>query len=265
MKKRGILLIVCLLVVGMMAVNPTLASEIGKIFQDVTHSIGGLFGKPEADTQGLLDVQLCYFKADQDKGTLTEVAPNDRSQLMIPAHYSQGYGWETVNVTLNGQSYPLFDRTKVNGVVDKFVSVKNVGEETAYCRIAFAIEKNDVVQRLMHFTFSGDRNAFVIHPWRDIRINGRDYQMIVYTYTHPLEAGQVSPPMLLQAVLQQEATSADLAGLKSDFLQIKVMTIQADVFKEERTVNGEKVQVQLSAVEALDMAVPVKDDFNPFL
>lgn len=264
MKKKGVLLVVCLVIVGALAVNPTLASQVGQIFQDVSASIGSLFGKPVADTEGLLDVQLCYFKADEDKGALVEIAANDPSQLMIPAAYRDDYGWETVPVRLNGEVYPLFDREKVSGVVDKFVSVRNAGEETAYFRVAFAIEKTDVVQRLMHFTFSGDTEAFEISGWKDVKIDGRDYQMIVYSYKEALEKGQVSPPMLLQAVMQKEATSQDLAGLRSDFLQVKVMSIQADVFKEEQVIDGEKVQVQLSAMEALDMAVPVRDDFNPF-
>ena len=70
--------------------------------------------------------------------------------------------------------------------------------------------------------------------------------------------------MLLQAVMQSEVTSQDLAQLKSDFLQVKVLSIQADVFREEKVINGEKVTVQLSAKEALDMAVPVGESFNPF-
>lgn len=263
-KKKGIVLVLCLVIVGALAVNPTLASKVQDIFQDVSHRIGDLFGQPVEDTQGLLDTRLCYFKADQETGRLTEIGDNDPSQLMIPAHYPADYNWETVNVRLDGKTYPLFDKSRVSGVVDKFASVKNVGEETAYFRVAFAVEKTDVVQQKMHFLFSGDTAAFEIAPWREIRINGRDYQMIVYSYRHPLEAGQVSPPMLLQAVMQSEVTSKDLAQLKSDFLQVKVMSIQADVFKEEQVVNGEKVMVQLSAKEALDMAVPVGDGFNPF-
>ena len=45
MKKKGVLLVVCLVIVGALAVNPTLASQVGQIFQDVSASIGSLFGK----------------------------------------------------------------------------------------------------------------------------------------------------------------------------------------------------------------------------
>lgn len=264
MKKKWIVLAVCLVIFGALAVNPTLASQVGQIFQDVSVHIGELFGKPVEDTQGLLDTRLCYFRADQEKGTLVATEANDPSQLMIPAAYRDDYNWETVPVQLDGKTYPLLDKSRVTGVVDKFTSVRNAGEETAYFRVAFAVEKTDVVDRLMHFTFSGDTQAFEISPWKDIRINGRDYRMIVYSYKEALEKGQVSPPMLLQAVMQKEATNEDLAQLKSDFLQVKVMSIQADVFTEEQVIDGEKVKVQLSAKEALDMAVPVRDDFNPF-
>ncbi len=264
MKKKGILLVVCLIVFGAFAVKPTLAAEIGRIFQDVTAYIGEIFGKPVADTEGKLDVQLRYFKADQEKGTLVPTDEKDPGQVMIPATYQDDYRWQTVNVALDGKVYPLFDREKVSGVVDKFVSVENTGEETAFFRMAFAVAKNDTVQNLLHITFSNDRDAFEISDWQDISIDGREWQMIVYTYKHPLKKGQVSPPMLLQAVLQKEADNQDMQTLTNGFLQVKVMSIQADVFTKEEIVDGEPVQVPMSALEALDIAVPLGPGFQPF-
>lgn len=254
MKKRTLLVLVCLAMVCMVAVNGTLAQEIEKTFQNVVGFVSGLFGAPEADTE-LLEVKLSYQK--RSGSALVEM---NESPVLYPSTYPADFSWDQlVDVTIGGYTYRLWDDRKLRGAMDKFTSVTNVRTEDAYLRVAFAVKKNAAADRVVHVNFNEDLSAFDITDWRDVTIDGQAYRMKIFTYRKALKAGESTPPMLLQVAIDSSATNEDFTAIGNDFLRVNAMAIQAGAFTTE--VNGEKVQ--MSYQEALDMALPL-DTITPF-
>lgn len=254
MRKRTLLVLVCLAMVCMVAVNGTLAQEIGKTFQNVVGFVTGLFGAPEADAERL-QVQLTYQKRSGN-----QLVPLNETPVLYPAGTVPGFSWDDrVDVQLDGRTYKLWDDTRLFGAMDKFTSVTNTRAEAAYLRVAFAVKKNDAVSRLVHINFNDDTSAFDVSDWTDITIDGQPYAMIVYTYRGALAQGESTPPMLLQVAIDSSATNADFAAIGNDFLQINAMAVQASAFTKKV---GEE-EVPMTYAEALDAALPL-DSFTPF-
>lgn len=244
MKKKAMILAVCLALVGMLAVNGTLAQTVEGIFQTITTALG-LVDAPERD-ETQLDVSLVSHY--RQGGQLVQ---GSTSQSLVP----MAHDWETkVATTVGGATYQLWDAA----ALDKFTAVKNVGsdgDKDAYFRLAFAVDANIHSKLKLNFT---DDACYAWTDWTDISIGGRPFKMIVATYTKALAPGQVSPPVLLQVAMDKSATNEDYAKISSDFLQIKAMAVDADAL-----VNDEQTP-RPSAEETLNATIPLNDGFNPF-
>lgn len=249
--KKAIVLAVCLLLVGLLAVNGTLAQGLSDLFTDLSHLFTG--GAPQQDTEGELDVRLVYQKRNADG---TALVGEGTPEQLAPARYSK-FDWENDKVPIGGVM--LWNDSNIIGAVDKFTSVKNAGEKSAYIRTAFALDKYAYDNGIIHLNFNQDDENFRYEGWKSITIKGRPYMMMVVTCLQKLPINTTTPPMLLQVAMSRDVTNADLSNISADFLLIKTMAIESDVFVEER--NGEKVQ--LSATEALDMALPL-NNLQPF-
>ena len=243
MKKKAMILAVCLALVGMLAVNGTLAQTVEDIFQTITTALG--LEAPERD-ETKLDVSLVSHY--RQGGQLVQ---GSTSQSLVP----MAHNWDVkVATTVGGAAYQLWDAA----AIDKFTAVANRSpQKDAYFRIAFAVDANIYCKLKLNFT---DDTCYFWSDWVDISIGGRPFKMIVATYTQALEHGQVSPPSLLQVAMDKSATNEDYAKISNDFLQIKVVAVDADTLTQE--VNG--VQVRSGAIDTLDATVPLREGFNPF-
>ena len=246
MKKKAMILAVCLALVGMLAVNGTLAQTVEGIFQTITFALG-LVDAPERD-ETQLDVSLVSHY--RQGGQLVQ---GSTSQSLVP----MAHDWEKkVAINVGGTTYQLWEAA----ALDKFTAVKNVGsngDKDAYFRLAFAVDANIHSKLKLNFT---DDTCYAWTDWTDISIGGRMFKMIVATYTEALAPGQVSPPALLQVAMDKSATNEDYAKISSDFLQIKAMAVDADALTTEE--NG--VMVRPGAQYTLDITVPLREGFNPF-
>lgn len=256
--KKIFTLSLCLLLFGLLTVNGTFAfPNINEIFADLTQYIEAFVDRfnpnPEQDTTQF-EVGIVSLARGENG-----LEPTDEQPLFFPAFTP---GALTMTTYTDGDyTYPMWSGL---GISDRFVAVKNLSEKTqerpnnAYFRVAVALQKE--AADIIYLHFNGNQQDFKPSEWNDIKIGGRDFCMIVYTYLHALPAGEISPAALLQVAVDKKATNEDFEKLSSDFLQIQVMAINADDFVSE--VNG--VEVQMSAEEALGYAVPLTATFNPF-
>lgn len=249
--KKAIVLAVCLLLVGLLAVNGTLAQGLSDLFADLGDFFAGkTSGAPEQDTEGELDVRLVYQKRNADG---TALVGEGTPEQLAPARYSD-FDWENDKKSVGGVM--LWNDSKIIGAVDKFTSVSNVGKTPAYIRTAFALDKYAYDKGIIHLNFNQDDENFRYEGWKSITIKGRPYMMMVVTCKKELAHNATTPPMLLQVAMSRDVTNADLSNISADFLLIKTMAIESDVFVDEE---GNK----LSAEKALDMALPL-NNLQPF-
>lgn len=254
MKRKGMIFAVCLLLVGLMAVNGTLAQGVASIFQTLTGN-----NAPQQD-ETLLQVRLVH----QVRGDNGLVEGQSRKTL-IPVGYPASFSWENskVSTQVGNAAYLLWDTSLMNGAIDKFTSVKNMlagveGAKDAYFRLAFAVDKN--IYSKLKLNFNTAEAAYDWGEWTEISIKNRPFMMKIATYTKALVPGEIAPPALLQVAMDKSATNEDYEKISSDFLQIKVMAVDADTLT---TGSGEQT-VRPGAVETLNQTVPVGTGFNPF-
>ena len=247
MRKKAIIVAVCLVLVGFLAVNGTLAQELENIFKTIANIANGT---PENN-----ETQLKVVLVNQDRNGN---AVSDTT--LYPVHCADDYDWATVPTNVNSGTYDLWDSTKVTGALDKFVRVQNVStgegaKDACFC-LAFAVDAQIFSKLKLNFNRSSD--YLWEDDWRDITIEGRPYKMMIATYTDALAPNAISSPALLQLALQKDVRNADLAGLGQDFLRTMVMAVDADTLTPEGAPRPD-------VLETLDTTLPINEiTFNPF-
>ena len=111
MKKKGLVLLVCLALVAIVGVNDTMANSVQGWFKDLSAWLGDALGKPDVNPQSL-DVEL--------------VSAADG--VLIPSHYEDPFAWEKVN--------PVTQTTYV----------QNVADEATFVRICIAVPEDAVLK-----------------------------------------------------------------------------------------------------------------------
>ena len=111
MKKKGLVLLVCLALVAIVGVNDTMANSVQGWFKDLSAWLGDALGKPDVNPQSL-DVEL--------------VSAADG--VLIPSHYEDPFAWEKVN--------PVTQTTYV----------QNVADEATFVRICIAVKEDAVLK-----------------------------------------------------------------------------------------------------------------------
>lgn len=150
----------------------------------------------------------CYYE-----GSSIPWAPED--EWVIPSNQA----WKVVEDT--------------EGVIDKFVSVKNTGENAAYVRTIIAVEVgkdgvNDPYCHIVHNTTNIQQGATWELKWlteatKPVQIGDAYYALGVYTYTEALPAGETTIPNLKQIYLDKTATN-EVMEAYGDTFNILVMT-----------------------------------------
>ncbi len=155
--------------------------------------------------------------------------------------------WADKGVDVNGTEYKVFTADLKN-VVDKIVTVKNVGKSDAYVRTIVAIEAPDGdPENLIHVNVSPDGLTYT--AWDLVEIDGVDYVYSVFTYADALKPGKISTPSLVQVFLDSKATN-EYCELLGDEWNILVLSqaVQTAGFENPAT--------------ALDTAFGVANDEN---
>lgn len=255
MKRKGIVIVaVCLILVGLLSVNGTLANTVNRIFRIIN-------GDQPEQNEVLLQVKLVNETFTADGTGLTDQTglPN-----ITPANYPDGFDWENdkENVVIGGQVYALWKDT-LRSPVGKVVSVQNTaaeeGAKDACFRVAVAVDAN--IAHLLKINFNtGDSRYIWEDEWLDINVNGRPYKMMIATYTETLKPGEKSPPFMLQVAMDKHATNEDYAKIDGHFIRITAMAVDADALTDQQDPNA----VRPSAVDTLNATVPVDENLNPF-
>ena len=257
MKKKALLLLASLALVTTLAVNGTLAQTLAK-------AIDGFFEWVNGELAQRNTSELAVSLVTRDKsGTSTE----NNKPMLYPAHYTQ-QSLSPTKVQRSGYTYNLWNTREVTGIAEQFVSVKNIAKKDAYLLIAIAVKDDDNAKQILMSNISvpvenisvpGENEAvFTMLPPTSVTINNSQYTMQVYLYNDSLVQGTESPAIAVQMAITKDAGNEQMARLGHDFLQIKVVAIDADA--EAFKTDG----VRLGAVSALKQAIDLDNNFNPF-
>lgn len=217
--KKLLLLALCLVLAGLLAVNGTFAAEFTQTVSEVVSSlfetVQGLASPEPTVDPTIFSVALVY-------------PDNNSSELPM-----------------------LFPGSEIER---KIAVCNDSSENAAYFRIAFAVQS----EAFPHVTlyFNDDGSYTWLDDWRNITVGGRDYKLMIGTYTTALEPGNTSSAALLSVAMSETVTSEQMAEINEDFLQVQVLAINAEDFD---------ANTYTTAKAALDAALPIDSkDFNPF-
>lgn len=140
------------------------------------------------------------------------------------------------------------------GAASRVTAVRNEGTGAVYFRLVYAIQYDADSWDKLTITFAADED-FVESGWLPISIGTTDYRMKVFTYTEALAAQAESPAVTLTIAMDDSVTSEEISRYRSDFLQTQVLAIDPTPFTAQSITTAE---------DALDLALPISDTFNPF-
>lgn len=256
--KKGILLAVCLMLVGMLSIGGTYAyGESQSPLERIFSYFANVFVGPETSRNGAsLDVKNLYLVRGEDK----QLIPEQNNFLVPAALNKQVTGNDRfVDQKYNGYTYSLWSENYAPWAADKFICVQNNSNEDVFFRTAIAIQYDPKVWNALHVNINNThftwKNGINEKDGHVINIGGKDYVMLVATYQKALAANEISPAMMMQLALDDVTITNDQLANTLD-MRVTTVAIEADIFKDE---NG----VPLTAEEALEKAVPL-EYFNPF-
>ncbi len=197
-----------------------------------------------------------------------------RDKPLYPAVYDgESIPWapEGEWVEANDQAWKVV--TDNTNVVDKFVSVTNIGESDAYVRTLFAIEvgENEMAAPYLHLVMNGPNvTEGPTWQWNWIKdeygeyvtaeIEGSVYRFYEAVYTGILKPGETTIPSLKQVYLDKEATNEVVESLGEDF-KIIVLS-QAIQTKGFEGITSKMRTVVSDAKYALDEGFGVPEAMN---
>ena len=199
--KKKLLICLSILLIAAMAITGTMA-----YFTDTDTDVNVmLFGN--------VDIEQIEQEWNEDQSALV-----DFTQLKPLFPYVGKLGWE--NTEEAGGAYRRFT---MNNVIDKYVSVKNTGDNDAYVRTIIALEMGDYTVEEFNmigvsinsangseFKFDGTwmwSGDFVTS------INGHNYYVLVATHEKSIAPEEITIPSLLQVYLSKEADNEHVAKL----------------------------------------------------
>lgn len=163
----------------------------------------------------------------------------EQNKPLLPVVENPNWDASDVYTAENGYTVKYFDKAQTN-VVDKIVTVENIGSSNAYIRTIIAVEKankgesgdEDWVHISHTVDFGSDKNAYIVADYIGVAaIGGQYYDLIVYTYKTVIKPGETTIPSLMQVYLDAQATQEYAAGFGPTF---EILTfsqaVQADGF-----------------------------------
>lgn len=207
----------------------------------------------------------------QDKMIMPAVPFNNKS-TDYSAETDSGRQFYWGDYTGGKGSNGLWDDSKLSNVMDKFVFVKNTGENDCYYRTVIAFECPEGAT----YGEAGDGADFMLNvngnerfTWKEngyTEIDGTRYLLMTATYRDALIPGETSRPSLLQVVMTHHADNALVNSLGDEY-EIKVVSqaVQLSGFEDaENTLTAaEMLNRAFGEVTAENnpwTAVPVADE-----
>lgn len=213
MKKKILAIVLCVAMLAIAVVSGTMA-----YFTD---------SKAVTNTMTVGSVKIEQIEQERDEnGALVDFT---QDKPIVPAVGT--IAWDADSLDVNGTGYKVFDDGLKN-VVDKIVTVKNVGKSSAYIRTIVVLEAPGYdANDLIHVNVNDDEGVISRTEWAPVDIDGVQYVYSVFTYDVALTPNTVSAPSLLQVFLDSATTNEDAAdyGETWDILVLS-QAVQADGF-----------------------------------
>lgn len=166
---------------------------------------------------------------------------------------SHQQSWAEVGAPGSNQ---LFD-SSVKNVLDKFVFVKNTGNEDLYFRTWVAIEcPENVDPKMIHTSWNANARYTRENLASAVIIEGVRYIVTAASYTERLVPDEVSRPSFLQVFLDPKTSSKDVEAF-GETLDILVFTqaVQAEGWEATTDANGNAVSAGMFALDSAFGAV----------
>ena len=183
--KKALALLLVVALTAAIAVNVTLAYLVDE--------------KSDVNVMTLGNVEIEQIEQERDaQGNLVPFSPGK------PAYPAVGpIKWATEGVKVNDREYKVFTPDLKN-VVDKIVTVNNVGKSPAFIRTVVAIEAPGYdAEDYIHINYNGTDTT--ISGPVVTKIDSTDYVIFTFTYKDALAAGAKSAPSLVQLFLDSKA------------------------------------------------------------
>ena len=252
MKKRNLLSGISLALVASVAIAGT-AAYLTSTDEDTNTMVLGKVKIDQREHQRVQNTDGTYATGTVDarESYLLEDFKQDKLLLPIVGDPNKGEaGWDTIPVRMSQvDSAGGMDVFAGKNAQDKFVTVKNTGNNDAYVRTLVAIEHGSAAADLVRTSY---HQTWKSNPIGDITINGDVYYLYEYVYlggetstgwrheNGVLPKDEVTYPSLSQVYLGSEATNEDMEKLdanKNGKLDILVFSqaVQADGFADAKT------------------------------
>lgn len=170
---------------------------------------------------------LAYFTDTDSAENVMTTGNVEIKQIEEQKFYDENGNFWTMGDFVQGQKLlpTVYDDNgdPTNNVVDKIVSVKNIGSEDAYIRTFVLFEDNTDTETgaqggdLICMEDNVDSREFEASGFYDsndelinVVINGTEYEVWCYTYNKALPAGEISVPSLLKVWLDSDAEQEDM-------------------------------------------------------
>ena len=164
---------------------------------------------------GNVDIEQIEQERDIN-GALVEF---QQGKPAFPAVYKT-IEWDDDGIDVNGTEYLVFSDDMKN-VIDKIVTVKNVGKSEAWVRTIVAIENPEGTDELIHINYNG--TGVTSSGNFNTTIDGARYCILVYTYNEALKPGATTVPSLMQLFLDKETKNEDGAKF-GDLWDVRVIS-----------------------------------------
>lgn len=213
MKKKIFAVILCVAMLAIAVVSGTMA-----YFTD---------SKAVTNTMTVGSVKIEQIEQERDEnGNLVDFT---QDKPIVPSVGK--IEWADEKLDVNGIDCKVF-APSVKNVIDKIVTVKNVGKSAAYIRTIVVLEAPDYdAKDLIHVNVNDDSGVVSYTEWAPVDIDGVQYVYSVFTYDSALAPNAISAPSLVQVFLDSATTNEDAAayGETWDILVLS-QAVQADGF-----------------------------------